>query len=319
MAIFPVNDLITEVEEIGETGKNLFEQALFSRLSGKDEIFEKIKDGADPRTIFTQVDDMSHKALGRFFEDLPGTTVIAEEGRFQVPGRDFEDYTAVIDDWDGSYNGQMGCSLSAISIAIDLQNRPFLGIWHDPYRQITLITIASEPLKGMDFIIHKTKRVIFRKKISEDEIINRDLDFSHAIIPFSSPPMGATELSKARIVIGRGTYLHKSEELVSGPLGRLRASVREDLNYGSSVYALMSVAMGMVDGFVIAGNKVWDLWGARIFFNALRIPHVFIEPWTYRILEDHEVILSPEKEYAFACANNEELFAQVMAKIIPTY
>ncbi len=301
MAVFPLDGLIIEVEKIGDVGRDLFEQALFSRLSGEEEVVEKIKNGADLRTIFTQVDDMSHKAFQRFFATLPGLQVVAEEGVYKVPGRDFKDYTAVVDDWDGSMNGQKGCSLSAISVAVDFHGRPLAGIWYEPYRQITLVTIVVE---GEKFIIPNP--VIFKK-------CNCDSD----AILFSSPPVGATKLSKARIVIGRGTYIHSTEELVTGPLSRLRSS--ENLNYGSTVYALMSVAMGMVDGFVIAGNKVWDLWGARIFFNALRIPYVFMEPWTYRILKDHEITPDPEKEYAFACANNEELFAQVMAKIIPIY
>lgn len=317
--MFPFNALIGEVEQIGEVGVELFEESFFSRIRGGGTDADFIKEQADPRTVFTKVDEMSHESFKRFFATVPGLKVVSEEGQYQVGGQDFEDYTAVVDDWDGSMNGQKGCALSGISVAVDFQNKPFLGIWHEPYRQITLIAIASAPLRGTDFIIHKTKSVIFRKKISEDEIINKDLDFSHEVISFSSPPIGATELSKARIAMCRGNDVHRPEELITGPLGRLRSFVMDDPNYCSSVYSLMSVAMGMIDGYATAGHKVWDLWGARIFFNAINIPYVFMEPWTYRILENHEVIPNPEKEYAFACANNEELFAQVMAKIIPTY
>ena len=113
----------------------------------------------------------------------------------------------------------------------------------------------------------------------------------------------------------RGNDIHKPIELISGPLGRLRSSIMDDPNYCSSVYSLMSVAMGMIDGYVTAGHKVWDLWGARIFFNALRIPYVFMEPWTYKIIDNFYLRPDPEIEYAFACANNEQLFQQMMEKI----
>jgi fructose-1,6-bisphosphatase/inositol monophosphatase family enzyme len=86
----------------------------------------------------------------------------------------------------------------------------------------------------------------------------------------------------------------------------------EDLNYGATVPALMSVALGMVDGFVVAGSKPWDLWASRAIFNALKIPYAFLEPFTYRNLRPEEIVPDSEKEYAFACANNPALFEQIM-------
>ncbi len=312
MATFPVDDLISEVEEIGEIGVETFEKSLFLRLAGAglEKSTDKIKDDADPRTVVTKVDNMSHQAFRRFFEDLPGLRVVAEEGQFQIPGHkhDFEDYTAVIDDWDGSMNGQKGCSLSAISVAVDFQNRPFLGIWHNPYRGITLVIHDAG---GANFTI--PRNVIFRKKRFSEEL--DDMDCSHDIISFSSPPAGATKLSKVRIAMCRGNDIHRPEELITGPLSRLRSSVMDDPNYCSSVYSLMSVAMGMIDGYATAGHKVWDLWGARIFFNALNIPYVFMEPWTYKIIDNFYLRPDPKIEYAFACANNETLFQEMMEKI----
>lgn len=298
--MFPLNALIEEVEQIGEVGVELFEESLFSRIKGSGTDSDFVKEQVDPRTVFTQVDEISHKSFERFFVTLPGLKVVSEEGQYQVSGHDFENYTAVIDDWDGSYNGQKGCALSAISVAVDFQQRPFLGIWHEPYRRITLVIHDAG---GANFTI--PRNVIFRKKISD-------------VISFSSPPAGATELSKARIAMCRGNDIHRPEELIAGPLGRLRSSIMDDPNYCSSVYSLMSVAMGMIDGYVTAGNKVWDLWGARIFFNALNIPYAFMEPWTYKIIDNFYLRPDPKIEYAFACANNEKLFQQIMEKIKET-
>ena len=52
---------------------------------------------------------------------------------------------------------------------------------------------------------------------------------------------------------------------------------------------------------------------ARAIFGALGIPFAFMESFTYRVLAEEEIVPDPEKEYAFACANNQELMDEIMA------
>lgn len=299
MSLSLTERLFFVAQEVGREGRRLFEEkfskTIFKAWMEADTTAsaDVVKEGDDPRTVQTAIDRMCKDRFYEALEEFSGVNVVTEEGgQYKVAGTGYENCTVVIDDWDGSTNGSKGLNLSAISVAIDSDGRSFMGCWYDPYREYMIFTPFTNDGEELPICVLSIHR--------------------GSCLPFSGPPKRACTLSESRLVIHRGTKLHPVSDLHEHPLSTLGVQALAVMNFESSVIPLMHVAMGMVDGFVVAGNRPWDLWGARAIFTALRIPFAFMEPFTYRVLEEAEIVPDPEKEYAFACANNRALFAEIM-------
>lgn len=292
---FPLDEVLCFVaEQVGREGRMMFERRFSEAVSvSRRDIFQVtdvVKESDDPRTVQTAIDRMCQGRFQGCLESFPGIHAVTEEsGAYAVVGSGYENYTAVIDDWDGSTNGNKGLNLSAVSVGLDFEDRPIMGCWYDPYRDFKIFAMEDEERRLRCY-----------------------LSMRGGTSPFLSPPEGAQTLSQVRLVIHRGTKLHPVSDLHRHPLSTLGGKTLAVMNFESSVIPLMHVAFGMVDGFVVAGNRPWDLWGARAIFTALRVPFAFMEPFTYRILSAEEIVPDPEKEYAFACANNQALFVEIM-------
>lgn len=293
---FPLDEALCIIaEQVGRAGRVLFERRFSEAVStASREIcsgMDIVKEADDPRTVQTAIDRMCQACFQGLLKSFPGVHVVTEEGgKYSVPGTGYEHYTVVIDDWDGSTNGSKGLNLSAVSVGLDFQGKPSMGCWYDPYRDYKIFAMEDE-----------------------ERGIRCHLSMCGGVSPFLSPPEGAHTLSQARLVIHRGTKLHLVSDLHRHPLSTLGAKTLAVMNFESSVIPLMHVAMGMIDGFVVAGNRPWDLWAARAIFMALGIPFAFMEPFTYRVLTAEEIVPDPNKEYAFACANNFVLMEEIMA------
>lgn len=289
-----VDDLILCIRTGGDKGRKIYENILFEKLTkvkvSPSHLAHRaiIKEIGNPASVCTEVDLLVRDLIKKWaFLNCPGLKVIGEEESYNVPGDLFKGWTMIIDEWDGSFNGVRGSHLCGISIAVDDESGPFQGFWYDPYRELMIFNLAEG--------IHL---------VSPNFNQGRGFDFSEVV-------KSTTAISKSRVIIVRGNG-HQSLELIEPPLSILRSSVLMDLNYGSATISLMSVALGINDGLVMAGLPPWDIWAARPIFNALKIPYAFLEPWTYRDLQAEEIVPDPEKKYAFCCANNQTLFEEIM-------
>lgn len=249
-------------------------------------------DANEPRSVvITEADIKVHEAMVREFED-DSVTIVAEEGIVEKPDAQ---YRIVLDDLDGTYNASRGVlGRSAVSCAVDVREddawRSVAGIWYNPYFDEL---VCGEAGRGVRYI-------------RNDEMAK--------VESVDSP----TSLSKSRIIVGTTGATHQPRSKIwNFPLNVLGRRILAPLNYESSVVSLMDVALGRVEGFVIPGNKAWDLWGARTIFLELGIPYAFFTEGWKRRMDDGEVSQFNQDShlFAFACAANKKLFEEIV-KII---
>lgn len=290
--------LLATSKAVGRKGRASFEEDFLNGLlpQGSAAVRGNVtKEADDPRTVQTDVDRMCESAFRDALQSFAGLRVVTEEGgQYAIAGSGFEDYTVVIDDWDGSTNGTKGLNLSGISVALDYRGKPWRGYWYDPYRDYQIFTkdIDSEGFGCIACILET-------EPIRPSSLLRT--------------PERARALSEARLIVHRGTKSHPISDLHKHPLSTLGEKALAVMNFETSVISLMSVALGTVDCFLVAGNRAWDLWAARSIFKALCVPFAFMEPFTYRVLDEAEITPDPEKEYAFVCANNQVLMDEIMA------
>ena len=215
---------------------------------------DKLHDADEPRSAITHADIMVHTAVVEAFADEL-VTIIAEEGIVEKPNAR---YRIVLDDLDGTYNASRGVlGRSAVSLAIDEQVGgaflPLAGMWYNPYFDEAVVGV-----RGCG--------VWYRCEGKE-------------------MPVGRIEspvtLSRSRIITGStGATNDPRSKMWNLPLSILAGKIPAPLNYESSVVSLVDVALSRAEGFVIAGNKAWDLWSARTIFRELGIPYAFFtECW----------------------------------------
>lgn len=269
------------VKQVGSELRDYLYQLSLERITGLTHDDAAFHDIEEPRSIIlTEADIKMHRAVVETFKNDP-VTIIAEEGLVTKKGAV---YRIVLDDLDGTYNASRGVlGRSAVSLAVDKNKKPLAGIWYNPYFDEMVI---SEMGDGVWYLIG-------------DKIVK--------VSTIASP----RALSKARIITGStGTTNDSRSKLINPPLSKLISQILSPINFGCSAVSLMDVALGRAEGFVIAGNKAWDLWSARTILSELKIPFAFFSECWQKILTEEEVEnFDPENHlFGFACAANEDLF-----------
>jgi fructose-1,6-bisphosphatase/inositol monophosphatase family enzyme len=250
-------------------------------------------DAGEPRSVITDVDILVHAAVVSEFKHDPVYIVAEENKRGEATGSPDCPYRIVLDDLDGTYNASRGVlGRSAISLAIDKGAAPYAGIWYNPYFGEMIV---AELWHGATYIFGDQQ--------------------SQSAIPIAKPVF-TENLSKARIHIGStGATKDLRAKIGHKPLLTLSGVVLSALNIEATVPSLMDVALGRVEGFVIAANKAWDLWSARPIFNELEIPYQFFTPcWEKRLREEDIAGFDPDDHaFGFACAANSKLLDRIIA------
>jgi len=283
------SDPITEkvfslIKQIGPELREYLYRLSLERISGFTDDGATFHDIKEPRSIIIAEADLKmHRAVVEAFKDEP-VTIISEEG---LVIKEETVYRLVLDDLDGTYNASRGVlGRSAVSLAVDKNKKPLAGIWYNPYFD--------------EMVIGETNGVWY---LIGDKMVR--------VGAIASPKV----FSKARIITGStGTTNDPRSKLINLPLSRLISQILAPINFESSVVSLMDVALGRAEGFVIAGNKAWDLWSARIIFPKLGIPFAFFTECWQRILTEEEVNNFDPKNhlFGFACAVNEDLFRLIV-------
>lgn len=284
------SDPVTErafsvIKQVGCELKQFLFNLSLNRVAGSVTASTSLHNIREPRSIILRDADIKiHRAIVKAFEKKP-VTIIAEEGLVIKKGAI---YRILLDDLDGTYNASRGVlGRSAISLAIDKNKKPLTGMWHNPYfEEIVVREIAGEVWYSLSGNVVKVDTI-------------------------PSPK----ELSKARIITGStGTTNNPRSKLINPPLSRLISQILAPLNFESSVVSLMDVALGRAEGFVIAGNKAWDLWAARTIFPKIGIPFAFFtECWSQKLTEKEVNDFDPKNHlFGFICAANKNLFDSIV-------
>lgn len=273
------------IQEVSPSVRSyLFDRSL-ERLSGVSHQDQR-HEVNEPRSAITEADLMVNKAVLEAFRSDP-VSIVAEEGSVDKPGAD---YRIVLDDLDGTYNASQGVlGRSAISLAIDKNQKPLAAIWHNPYFDETVFAEV-----GRGALYSREGRPFIK--------INR--------------PSATEQLDKARIFVVSGIAMDDFRSKVwHPPLLELKKRCLVPLDLGSSVISLMDVALGGVEGFVIAANKSWDLWGAIMIFTELGIPFAFYTGywnWKDKLTDEDLNQADLQKSvFSFVSAANPKLFRAI--------
>ncbi len=103
-----------------------------------------------PRDLVTDVDRRAEELiLGRLRERYPGDGLLAEEsGAAEAAGGPGQDArTWVVDPLDGTINYANGIPIYCVSIALVVDDRPVVGVVHDPVRGETFDATADGPAR----------------------------------------------------------------------------------------------------------------------------------------------------------------------------
>ena len=173
------------------------------------------------RTFVSKADLEANKIIIKTIKkSFPNHSILSEETGFE---NNNSDYKWVIDPIDGTHNFLRAIPLVGVSIALECKNEVVLGVLEFPTLKLTAI---AEKGKGA-FLNGK------KIKVSENN------EITHSFVLYEFVP---------------GTR-HKSLEF----LKRLSDETINIRNFGAAVYALLLIASGQCDAFVIFTTNEWDV------------------------------------------------------------
>lgn len=151
---------------------------------------------------------------------FPNHSILSEESGFEDNKSDFK---WVIDPVDGTHNFLHGIPIFGISIAFEYKEEVLLGILHFP---VLGLTATAEKGKGA-FLNGRKIKVSNKKNLGHSLLV---WEFSYA-----------NRKEKTEFLEG---LIHKTIDV---------------RNFGCALYALLLVACGKCDGYIVLSTNEWDI------------------------------------------------------------
>jgi myo-inositol-1(or 4)-monophosphatase len=249
----------------------------YGRTGGKIEL----KEDADPRTIVSEADLESERAVLDYLIPRLRCGYVSEEAGEQ---RGESGYRVIVDSLDGSKNfveGNLG--LFGISAGIESPRGMEAGAICLPLQGDLLSAARGQGAFWNGVRIFRPKRGRLSRTIEQ-----------------------------ARLFIARGGA--PPSALGRAPLRPLLSRAADILNTGSCVLNLASVARGGVDAMVLPAQRYWDIAAAVAIFRELRLPlGIWSKGWRNRLKEKDLTFAGHHSLFDVAAANNRTLFNQLAA------
>ncbi|MGZ4147511.1 MAG: inositol monophosphatase family protein [Actinomycetota bacterium] len=201
-------------------------------LEGRRSALDVAEKDASPFNLVTQVDRAAEDAIvDRILEARPDDAILGEEGgaRDGTSGVRW-----IVDPLDGTANYVYGYPAYAVSIGIEIDDQPAIGVVLDSSRDVLLAGGRDVPATANGIPIHAT-----------------DLE------------------DPATALLSTGYAFEPAFRALQGAVtAAILPRVRDLLRTGSAAIDLCSVATGAVDGYFEAGLSPWDAAGGAIIARA---------------------------------------------------
>jgi myo-inositol-1(or 4)-monophosphatase len=229
------------------------------RTAVNEEIGLKYK-GSDYRDIVTEYDvEIENFLIDKISKEFPGHGFITEESN--GGGREFSEYTWIIDPIDGTVNFVSVGKDFSISLALYKNKNPYIGMVYDVMNDLLYCGVTGKGafLNGEPMVKSKSTHGL------KDSLVDISLN---------------------------SINLFEKEKNI--PISRLIKYIRGHRAYGSASLALCRIARGELQAYISASLSIWDYAAAIIILGELG------GSYTYLVEKNSKDILTNPATFAGA-------------------